>query len=97
MIQASHKTGGCLDSELARGLAAQYSESKMIEPSVLHQVAERANISQHYINAQGVETSVSDQTIQSLLRSLGYDTSDKASLLNSADKKEKKCSWHQFW
>lgn len=90
MIQASHKTGGCLDSELARGLAAQYSESKMIEPSVLHQVAERANISQHYINAQGVETSVSDQTIQSLLRSLGYDTSDKASLLNSADKKEKK-------
>lgn len=62
----------------------------MISQAVLYQVAERAKLARHYINASGQETQVSDDAISRILSALGYDMTDDASLLKSADKKEKK-------
>jgi 4-alpha-glucanotransferase len=62
----------------------------MTSQKVLYQVADRAKISRRYINARGDETSVSDQTIFRILTALGYDISDDARLLKSAEKKERK-------
>ncbi|CAM3670152.1 4-alpha-glucanotransferase [Vibrio aerogenes CECT 7868] len=62
----------------------------MTKKSALKQVAEAANISDNYINAWGEDASVSDETIRSLLASLGYDTSNDEKLLKSAEKKQRK-------
>ena len=62
----------------------------MKEQNVLKQVAEMANIADSYVSAWGDEAKVSDETITHLLASLGYDTSNDAALLKSAEKKHKK-------
>ncbi|SHO58659.1 4-alpha-glucanotransferase [Vibrio quintilis] len=62
----------------------------MTKKSALKQVAEIANISDNYISAWGEDTLVSDETIRSLLTSLGYDTSSDEQLLKSAEKKHRK-------
>ncbi|WP_028866650.1 4-alpha-glucanotransferase [Psychromonas hadalis] len=62
----------------------------MKKQSVLKQVAQLANISDRYISAWGDEAIVEDETICSLLASLGYDTSSDEKLLKSAQKKHKK-------
>ncbi|MDG3085858.1 4-alpha-glucanotransferase [Vibrio hannami] len=62
----------------------------MKEQSVLKQVAEMARISDSYVSAWGDDAFVSDETILSLLGSLGYDTSSDEKLLQSAEKKHKK-------
>ncbi|MEG3219261.1 4-alpha-glucanotransferase [Vibrio gigantis] len=62
----------------------------MKEQTVLKQVAEMANIADSYVSAWGDEAQVSDETITSLLASLGYDTSSDDALLKSAERKHKK-------
>ena len=62
----------------------------MNEQSVLKQVADMARISDNYISAWGDEAYVEDETIRSLLGSLGYDTSSDEKLLKSAEKKHKR-------
>ena len=62
----------------------------MKEQSVLKQVAEMARIADSYVSAWGDEAYVEDETIRSLLASLGYDTSSDEKLLKSAEKKHKK-------
>ena len=62
----------------------------MKDQNVLKQVAEMANIADSYVSAWGDEAKVSDETITHLLASLGYDTSNDAALLKSAEKKHKK-------
>ncbi|WP_375748469.1 4-alpha-glucanotransferase [Vibrio sp. HN007] len=62
----------------------------MKDKSVLKQVAEMARISDSYVSAWGDDAFVSDETIRSLLGSLGYDTSSDENLLKSAEKKHKK-------
>lgn len=62
----------------------------MKEQNVLKQIAEMANIADSYVSAWGDEAQVSDDTITSLLASLGYDTSSDDALLKSAERKHKK-------
>ncbi|MFS1430494.1 4-alpha-glucanotransferase, partial [Vibrio splendidus] len=62
----------------------------MKEQTVLKQVAEMANIADSYVSAWGDEAQVSEETITSLLASLGYDTSSDDALLKSAERKHKK-------
>lgn len=62
----------------------------MKQQSVLKQVAEMARISDSYVSAWGDKAYVKDETIRSLLASLGYDTSSDEKLLQSAVKKHKK-------
>ena len=66
------------------------SERVMKEQSVLKQVADMARISDSYVSAWGDEAYVEDETIRSLLTSLGYDTCSDEKLLKSAEKKHKK-------
>lgn len=61
----------------------------MKKQSVLKQVAEMARVSDSYVSAWGDEAHVEEQTIRSLLTSLGYDTSSDDALLESAAKKHK--------
>ncbi|WED24900.1 4-alpha-glucanotransferase [Vibrio sp. JC009] len=62
----------------------------MKQQSVLKQVAEMARISDSYVSAWGEPASVEEETIRSLLKSLGYDVSSDENLLKSAEKKHKK-------
>ncbi|WP_139683762.1 4-alpha-glucanotransferase [Vibrio tasmaniensis] len=62
----------------------------MKEQTVLKQVAEMANIADSYVSAWGDEAQVSEETITSLLASLGYDTSSDDALLKSAERKHRK-------
>lgn len=62
----------------------------MKEHNALKQVAEMARIADRYISAWGEETAVSDDTIRTLLASMGYDTANDDVLLKSAQKKHKK-------
>lgn len=48
-----------------------------------------AHIATHYTNAWGGEEAVHDETILSLLTSLGYNTSSEEALVKSAEKKSK--------
>lgn len=66
------------------------SERTMNGQSVLKKVAEMAKISDRYTNAWGDEAYVEDETIRKLLGSLGYDTTDDQTLLESAQKKHRK-------
>ncbi|WP_295892154.1 4-alpha-glucanotransferase [uncultured Vibrio sp.] len=62
----------------------------MKEQTALQQVAEMARLADSYISAWGDEAKVSDETLLSLLGSLGYDTRSDSALLKSAEKKHKK-------
>lgn len=62
----------------------------MKEQSVLKQVADMARIADSYVSAWGDEAKVEEETIRSLLTSLGYDTKNDETLLKSAEKMHKK-------
>ncbi|MCK6264400.1 4-alpha-glucanotransferase [Vibrio sp. ZSDE26] len=62
----------------------------MTNKNALQQVAEMARLADSYISAWGEEAKVEDETLLSLLNSLGYDTRNDAALLKSAEKKHKK-------
>ncbi|MGF1695647.1 4-alpha-glucanotransferase [Vibrio lamellibrachiae] len=62
----------------------------MTKQTALQQVAEMARLADSYISAWGEEAKVADETLLSLLNSLGYDTRNDAALLKSAEKKHKK-------
>lgn len=62
----------------------------MKEQNALKQVAEMARIADSYVSAWGDEAKVEDETIRRLLASLGYDTKNDETLLQSAEKKHKK-------
>ncbi|ERB66848.1 4-alpha-glucanotransferase [Vibrio coralliilyticus OCN008] len=62
----------------------------MKEQNALKQVAEMAKIVDSYVSAWGDEAKVDDETIRYLLASLGYDTTNDETLLQSAEKKHKK-------
>ncbi|KJY93889.1 4-alpha-glucanotransferase [Vibrio neptunius] len=62
----------------------------MKQQYALQQVAEMARIADSYVSAWGDEAKVDEETIRYLLRSLGYDTTNDDTLLQSAEKKHKK-------
>ena len=62
----------------------------MKEQNALKQVAEMSKIVDRYVSAWGDEAKVDDETIRYLLASLGYDTTNDETLLQSAEKKHKK-------
>ncbi|MCG7498331.1 4-alpha-glucanotransferase [Vibrio sp. Of7-15] len=62
----------------------------MKHDNILKQVADMAGIADSYVSAWGDEAAVSDDTIRYLLNSLGYNTKNDESLLESASKKHRK-------
>ncbi|MDN3612218.1 4-alpha-glucanotransferase [Vibrio ostreicida] len=62
----------------------------MKQNNALKQVAAMAKIADRYVSAWGDETDVDDDTMRYLLKSLGYDTTNDETLLQSAQKKHKK-------
>ncbi len=62
----------------------------MVDKNNIRNAAELAGLQRQYINAWGVETSVSEDQLLKLLAALGYDTRDEESLAASVARKHKK-------